>query len=627
MNRKNLFFFRPLKLGLSNFGSCFLRLALFELVYKALTALLVRPLLSFIFQLLLTLSGQKLAFNEQIFSYLLSVPGILSLLLLAGLSTLLVFFEFAVIISLLRQSRDNGKANLALAVSTAFWSFRCLLHPSTLLFSLYSLVLLPLTNMGIASSLIAKLNIPNFITGELGKSFFGGALLLFFMALLFAIAFLLLFVLPAMICERISFSKACVRSVHTIRRYGRKTLGISAVYALAWMLLFFLPRYLSTSIFGVPTATLFTVFRQFGLSGQTPVALLLWLLFSFASIMLTPFVLSILTAYYVQIWKPVETDPAAITRISSRLYKTGTGSRVFASKLMGLLQTLFLAFWNSRFIRRHRAAVSVLFLLLFALLVYQLFFTVYRIHDPIVIGHRGSAYAVENTLEAIDAAIDCGADFVEIDVQLSREGVPVVVHDTNLRRLTGKNVQVYDLTVHELQLLQLSQSGKVGQIPTLQEVVEYCDGKILLALEFKPHGRETESLVTRTMDILEQSPYQTGCLLFSQDYNLVSELVRDYSDYTIGYCVYGNLGAMSSSQLSQMGIDFLLVEESIVSKSLIRAGQRAFVAIYVWTVNNPANMHKYLDMGVLGLITDYPDEAVSILEARNILGALDGATN
>ncbi len=616
-----LAFFQPLSLGMRAFGKCFLKLALFELIYKLITALLIRPLLSFLFQLLLTISGNTLAFNEDIFHFIFSLPGLLSLLILTALSTVLVYFEFAVIICLVQQTKKEQTPSLALAITTGLWSFRSLRHPSTILFALYSLVLLPLSNIGVTSSLIPDLNIPNHITGELSKFQGGHLLLIALTALLFIAFFWLLFVLPSMVTEHCSFWSASQKSISTIREYHWKVLGILAVAALAWMLAFFLPRHLSQLIFGVPSVDFLQALTQFGLSARTPVALLLWLLISlFARVMLTPLLLTILTYYYLQAGKPLETDEEAIIRISSRLYQIGERWRDAASQLLMAGQNALRRLWGSRFVQRFRWQTVVLLTLLFAFLVYQLFFSVYRLHDPLVVGHRGCAYAVENSLAAIDKAIQSGADYVEIDVQLSADGIPVVIHDTDLSRLTGRNEQIYNLTAEELQALTLTQDGKTATIPTLEDVLERYHKDTLFAIELKLHGKEEKDLVEETMRLLSQYPAQRGCMVFSQDYSLVLRLAERYrSDYSIGYCVYGNLGKMSSNRLRQMNIDFLLVQESMFSKQLVQAGRKAFVAIYVWTVNEPAQMQAYLDLGALALITDYPDQAAEILRARNTL--------
>ncbi|MDE8735311.1 glycerophosphodiester phosphodiesterase family protein, partial [Eubacteriales bacterium DFI.9.88] len=85
-------------------------------------------------------------------------------------------------------------------------------------------------------------------------------------------------------------------------------------------------------------------------------------------------------------------------------------------------------------------------------------------YDQVVVGHRGSEYEVENTVEAIQGAIDTKADYAEIDILLSKVGIPMVIHDDNLKRLSGENVNVYDLTARELKKINLKPNDKAGKI-------------------------------------------------------------------------------------------------------------------------------------------------------------------
>ena len=97
------------------------------------------------------------------------------------------------------------------------------------------------------------------------------------------------------------------------------------------------------------------------------------------------------------------------------------------------------------------------------------------LHPPVVIGHRGCIYETENTLAAVRAAGDYGAQYAEIDVQLSADGVPVVLHDGNLWRLAGENRSVADLTAEELTSLPLLPTGygQAGEhIPTLEQALQ-----------------------------------------------------------------------------------------------------------------------------------------------------------
>lgn len=210
-------FWQSIRTGFTAFRAALPQIAVFVIVYKILTALIARPLLSLLMQILLSVSGDELAFNDQIWHFMLTVPGIIAVVVLAALSILLVYFEFAVIIGLAQQAATGGKASIRKAIVHALWAYKSLKSPSTILFALYALLMLPIVNMGITSFLLPHLTVPNFITGELTKTTLG-MVALPVAAVAVAVVFIsLLFVLPSMVLEHTRFSTAAGRSRAVIR--------------------------------------------------------------------------------------------------------------------------------------------------------------------------------------------------------------------------------------------------------------------------------------------------------------------------------------------------------------------------------------------------------------------------
>lgn len=228
-------------------------------------------------------------------------------------------------------------------------------------------------------------------------------------------------------------------------------------------------------------------------------------------------------------------------------------------------------------------------------------------YDQVVVGHRGSNSAPENTLEAIDGAINADAEYAEIDILLSKDGVPMVIHDDNLKRLTGQNVNIYDLTASELQKLTVKQNNKTGRISTLDEVIDHCRGKIDLLIELKLHGHEKRDLAAAVIKVIEDNHFQKNCEIMSLEYSLIEQLKTRYPEYHVGYCVYSNLGNAEFSSLRELNVDFLIIEESMASKSFISKCNSAWLPVYVWTLNTREAMDSCLIQGASGIITDNPE--------------------
>ncbi|MPN22729.1 hypothetical protein SDC9_170112 [bioreactor metagenome] len=193
----------------------------------------------------------------------------------------------------------------------------------------------------------------------------------------------------------------------------------------------------------------------------------------------------------------------------------------------------------------------------------------------------------------------------------------MVIHDSNLQRLSGENVNVYDLTARELGELTLSQNNAEGKISTLEEVLKATKGQIKLLIELKTHGHETADVAAETARVVEAQNDEKNCMFMSLDYSLVEQLKTLHPEYTVGYCVYGNLGKADTRRLVNMDIDFLTVEENMVTKSLISKARKAWLPVYVWTVDDPKAMRQYLDLGVLGLITDKPAVGREVIDQQN----------
>ncbi|MEG1902741.1 MAG: glycerophosphodiester phosphodiesterase family protein, partial [Clostridium sp.] len=141
-------------------------------------------------------------------------------------------------------------------------------------------------------------------------------------------------------------------------------------------------------------------------------------------------------------------------------------------------------------------------------------------------GHRGGRDLVpENTMPAFEMAIAEGADFAELDVQQTKDKVLVVFHDDNLARITGQDINIWDITYDELSKLDagsyLSPEYVGVGIPTLQQVLKTCKGRLKLNIEIKMNGHATEDFVKQIIDMVTEEGCSNQCILTSFDYGAV----------------------------------------------------------------------------------------------------------
>lgn len=225
----------------------------------------------------------------------------------------------------------------------------------------------------------------------------------------------------------------------------------------------------------------------------------------------------------------------------------------------------------------------------------------------VVCGHRGAmGHATENTLASIKKGIELKADMVEIDVYKIKTGEMVVFHDDDLDRITNAKGKIEDYTFDDLRKVLVS--GK-HQIPTLQEVIETIDKRVVLNIELKGNNTATDT------------------------YRIIEEYKKKgwrNKDFFISSFRIGELQKMRSLS-TKIAIGLLTYKEPI--ESIIKTGKnleaqainpyyKTLTAenvavmkannfkIYPWTVNEPVDIRNLKELKVSGIITDYPERII-----------------
>mgnify|MGYP003623867611 CR=1 FL=1 len=107
--------------------------------------------------------------------------------------------------------------------------------------------------------------------------------------------------------------------------------------------------------------------------------------------------------------------------------------------------------------------------------------------------------------------------------------------------------------------------------------------------------------------MVESHEMMEETLFLSLDYTLVQDVNEYRPDATAGYCVYRNVGGLQREILTSMDIDFVVIEEAVATSDLIYDFREAWIPVFVWTVKDAESMQRYLEMGAVGLVTDYPE--------------------
>ena len=240
-----------------------------------------------------------------------------------------------------------------------------------------------------------------------------------------------------------------------------------------------------------------------------------------------------------------------------------------------------------------------------------------------VTAHRGSsAAAPENTLAAIRRAIDDGADYAEIDVQLTSDGVVVVAHDADMMRI-GKSPAVIRKTPYaELAKIDVGSrfsSEFAGEsIPTLDEVIDAAKGRIKLIVELKCYDKKPAPLAAAVVEKFRKRDLYSQAVVMSLHYADLKEVRRLDKRIVRGFIASASLG-----NLSRLDVDFVAVSKGKATGSLIASMHAVDKEVFVWTVDKRKTMSLMIDRGVDNIITNRPAQLVELLHERAELGNVE----
>ena len=253
---------------------------------------------------------------------------------------------------------------------------------------------------------------------------------------------------------------------------------------------------------------------------------------------------------------------------------------------------------------------------------------------PLIIGHRGaSAVAPENTIAAFREAIAVGADGIEFDVRLSRDGVPVVIHDSTLRRTGGLPQQVNDLTWEELRKVEVGSwfatqkdlsPGSFAQetIPSLAELFTlFQSNNSTLFLEMKSESPS------------EQAPLAEACCRVIKEYSLTERVIiecfqlpalkivrqidPDIKTVALFQPSFSTPSVLSDQRVVAQAVDIgaaaVALHHRLARESLVQKAKLAGMYVAVWTVDDPSWIERARAIGIDALITNDP---ARMLQAR-----------
>lgn len=561
----------------------------FELIYKTITLALFIPIISIIFNKIVSLAGIENITNYALIRFVFSKYGFLSFIILVPMAIILIYIEFSVLIIIAYYGSNHEKIRVRDAFLKSITNMPSLTIYGILTMGMYLLILFPIFSSGFGSSLLPSLEIPNFISAELFKTLGGAALYIAILCFVVYLNIKWIFALPILVLEeKKNFLEAIKKSSKIAKNNYFYILGTFLV-GFIFFIVVIVASVVLISIIGVIAVKLLPNSSEFWAQFENLFSVVIAFFIYLATFIMAPIYITIVVKIYLK----RESDSVTI-------YLDNINTKTLKSEE------------NIKFIKKNKLSLINFFVIVICLiyLVGKVAILSPSFGDMTTIAHRGDTnFGVENTLDSIYGAIKSKADYAEIDLLETKDNKIVVLHDSNLKRLAGLNKNVWELTLEELKELTLSQNGFEGKISTLDEVLKYSYDKINLLIEIKLAGKESTNFIDNVIETIKKNNFTEKCLIQSLDYDVIQEVKEKAKDIKVGYVIFAKV-----TDITSLKADFLVMEESIVNEKTVALCRILNKPLYVWTVNKESAMRNFYIMGVDGLITDYPSQVINVVE-------------
>jgi len=583
--------------SLGNLSKCWHSLVRTDLIYKLLAFCLFSPVFSLVLGYALALSGNRVLTDLDIVHFIAGPLGLFLSVLLGAIWLGLLAIEQASLLGVLAAESQGKKLGPIPALLFAIaHSPRILQLTGRLIIKTAAIAAPFLLMAGAVYFLVLGDHDINFYLHTWPLEFriavaFGIALALGLIGLLLRFLSSWFLALPLILFERMSAKEA-------LRVSSQKTLGNRfRVFGrlVLWLLLVLTAHFLVT--WGIGRIAAWLVPNSIGslavLAGRVGSMLVILAITSIALNVLASISFAILLFGCFREFCPEWSQSLVATNLDSYSKPTAryllTKSRMIFGGFIGLLAVALIGFW----------AVESLEL---------------TDHTQ-VMAHRGSSKAApENSLAAIQQAIEDRSDWVEIDVQETLDGQVVVVHDSDLMKLAKSPRKIWETNSQELGSIDIGSlfdpKFSKERVPKLEEVLNLCRDRIGVIIELKYYGHD-QRLEQRVVELVERTGMARQVMIMS----LKPEGIRKLRALRPAWKC-GLLLSVAVGDLKTVDADFLAINAKFASRSLVRRIHSAGKQVFVWTVDEPATMSSLMNRGVDGILTNRPEIARGVIENR-----------
>ena len=479
-----------------------------------------------ILNLILIFSGQENINKNnfwQLFTNPLSILAIFNYLLCIAFLT---FVEFSVITFMVYGKQKGTHFSIKTVMKYAGSNAKKIAGIQLVWFFVYFVLTIPLSNLGLSSAITEKLYIPAFITGEFFKTLNGSIMVITFMALAFYINLRLIFTLPLTVVNDDASFLANIRKSWQITKKNKIklliTIGLLEASLLLPMFIFIILSMLALGLLDH--------------NGNNAIMQVIF------------FVLIKSSLFFFLVISKIGIIDILISTIAKQ--------KIISKKV-----------YDHHNEEQFKSRMLLMFFII--LVLGNAFVGVWKVYmmkinpNTAIIGHRGyDKHGVENSIESLEAAKMAGANFVEMDIIMTKDKKFVVSHDFNLKRVAKK--------------LDMN-----------------------LFVELKPHGREPEDYYDIFIKEMKRLGLAEKSKVISIDQKTIETIEKKAPEFKTGYIIPLQFGGFNKTN-----VDFYVIEDFSYSERLAEQAKKHHKGIYVWTINEESKLYKYLQQPIDGIITD-----------------------
>ena len=570
-----------------------------QIIYLLISYLIIMPAFQKLWAFALWLSPKGYVTTDTMKSVFRAPSIFLALVLIAIGIAWWTLYEFSLILNGLDCAYRGESIRLLPLLKRSAACIKKALYPRNWLVFVYVAVLIPFTNLFLSSNYIDKIQVPEYIAEAIEDHL--ATRLLYGLVTLLAMLLVLVWILSLhyFILGGKDFVEACKCSVKWIKDYPIRKVWILLRWSLrcscimiAFLFFPVILGFVALLLIGLRNKeVMLALWRTWGIVGSPFGGFLI------GCIMMLSIFAFLSGIYYQQ----VERRKEAFFELTQKNKNYRKGGRIFIL-VTCLIVALFFGMISSAAFYSPTINEAIV---------------EYSNPKIMVTSHRGySAVAPENTLPSFEAAIDAGADCAELDVQLTKDGVVMLTHDTNLKRTTGKNANIYDLTYDEVKKLDagsfFGKEFKGTRIPSLQEVMDLCKGKIRLNIEIKPSS-ETPDLEEKVARLIVDNDWVDECTVTSLNYESLGKVKEVDESIQCGYILAVGVGNYYGLE----NADFFSVEATFVSQNMVSALHALGKKVSVWTIDRESDAEKVRDYGVDDIITGDVEMVQTVLSQKS----------